>query len=663
MQQFYDLTVCDLQTPAHASEERSKQGSPPIASDDQRGAVLVFMAFALIVVLAVGGLAIDAGNLFRVQVLLQNAADAGALSGLTMTIVEDQHMDIDSEKDLIIDRAEQVALENLNAVSITPSSGPTAVVNAVARTINVQITADIDFLLLDLVPFQMLGLDSPAQVSITTSAGTKRKEAHVALILDYSNSMECPSSDPTAAGYCKCLTQERTAETCEEEALRVMAPNTGRRKFEDLNEAVEDFVDHFDEERDRISLITFNTVAKLRVPVNQHPDGNGRTFVKQDITDALVAAATELMINADGRIAGSTNVSDGFITAYQDMHDKGIVGNKEIAYVYFSDGAPTAGRFLFPNSDTHNTLEGNAYVQDEGTNAPGLRDYIHYTVQWVVPANPVAQPPRPVDTYSYAGPSHFVKKSDLLDISNNFYPGYFTHAAIGGTTPFPPPYNQAPASPPAINDFLPSCMLNVGQAHTLPLDDPNFTSDDGNYQTFFERCFSANMGFHMPNEPPATLGNLNDQVYGEDYNTGKMATSWREQYANAAIQLSEFVRSKGGTVFVLGLGKHAGLSCDGTESCDPTGLNCCTSQQAYQNTEDTLSQKDVFLTRMANDCSTFMNPPTRPDNPFPNFGFDGYSNCDPKSIGQGDFYSALTPEQLDELFKAIAQKILLQLTS
>jgi Flp pilus assembly protein TadG len=48
---------------------------------NERGMVIIFVAFMLIALLSFGALAVDLGYLYLVQSELQNAADAGALAG------------------------------------------------------------------------------------------------------------------------------------------------------------------------------------------------------------------------------------------------------------------------------------------------------------------------------------------------------------------------------------------------------------------------------------------------------------------------------------------------------------------------------------------------------------------------------------------------------
>src|SRR5690606_30241010 len=56
---------------------------------------------------------------------------------------------------------------------------------------------------------------------------------------------------------------------------------------------------------------------------------------------------------------GATNVCDAFLRAYLDVPER---KRDEVSYVYFSDGAPTAARFLFTRGREHNNVLGPSWA-------------------------------------------------------------------------------------------------------------------------------------------------------------------------------------------------------------------------------------------------------------------------------------------------------------
>jgi hypothetical protein len=89
-------------------------------------------------------------------------------------------------------------------------------------------------------------------------------------------------------------------------------------------------------------------------------DASSRGFNPVQINNALA--------NVD---PGSyTNPSAGLIEAYNDMVTNGVNGNEEATYILFSDGAPTAGRFLFSSP--------TAGLEIETPLGVGSHDYISW---------------------------------------------------------------------------------------------------------------------------------------------------------------------------------------------------------------------------------------------------------------------------------------------
>jgi Flp pilus assembly protein TadG len=463
---------------------------------EEKGAVLILFLFIFAALLALAGLAVDAGNLYRARLQLQKAVDAAVLAGIGTTILDRQ--DVESQVEA---RANAILHENLDLAGIllkTLQNNPDIHYNTDTKRINVRATADIDFLLMDAVPFFILGLDqTPSGAQLSAVATGKRAEANIALVLDFSFSMDCPG-----IGNCTCQTPGRGTETCEQEAQGLKV----NRKIVDLRNAVHTFTALFNEDRDRISLIPFSTAAQVSVPVKKSPD---RGFKPDDFN---------VIDTIDPR--GNTNVCDGFYRAYADMVDAKIIDNpkpeddENVAYVYFSDGAPTAGRLLLANNPPGNL---------ELSPGMGAYDYIHYTVEWVNQS----------EEGHFPGPSQLVKT-----------PGIAFDYKVGDS----------------IVGSIPGCSA----PYTAIVPETELPDEATNSQfstSVFTGCVQ-NLGFHMPFQAVP--------VYGSEYGVTKPFTSWREQYYNCAIQAADFVREHKGLVYVIGLGDPVAVGTDPYQDVNST---------------------------------------------------------------------------------------------
>ncbi len=470
-------------------------------ANGERGLVLVFFIFVLVILLALAGLAIDAGNLYYSQLQLQKAVDGAALAGIGHSILErNQASTALITKTLIETRARLVLLENIKLSQLSLSStaaNPHIEFDEESATLKVRAAAAVDYLLMDAVPFFILGLrQTAASGSVAAFASVRRATANVALILDVSDSMECPGS-----GSCDCKTPMRSG-SCAEEA----AANGANQRIYDLQQAVTAFVGEFDQNRDRISLIPFNVVAAVREPLrDKKAPHNNRGFVAANFNNALLGLAA----------ASNTNHCDGFFRAYQDALRAHIVNNQdpnddeEMTYLFFTDGAPTAARLLLTSPT----------ALPVNTSDLGVYDYLHLTV-----------------SLSGKDSSNVIRRLDipspLIPMSDKITLGTKSSALVpNANAPLCSAYDGASGNP-----FVPS---------NKPLPD----NAEG-YSSVLDNCL-ADFGFHMPHR-------LRPK-YGSNYGPGKSKSfgDFAEQYYNCAVQASDFVREHRGTVYVVGLGPAA----------------------------------------------------------------------------------------------------------
>lgn len=577
----------------------------PANDRNESGAVLILATFALVGLLAFVGLAVDSGNLYCARLKLQAAADSGALGGIAATVLQNERLRGQPFADVrafVEARARQITNENLRqtGIAVDPANEITAELTTKplpgappdapeVLTLEVSASAEVDFLLIHIVPFDIFGVGGTGR-SLRLSAAAanaiaERRPGNVSLILDVSRSMACP-----ADGECTCNTPERTR-SCEEETAAAGVDS----RLDLLKEAVSTFLDQFDTSIDRVSLTPFNIAASL--------DDNyvaGGQAVRFSLDSSVNSPQAEFGFDlADFESAmdnfsptGATNICDGIMRAYSEASRVGLAGNpdvsrdQEVSYVVFSDGAPTAGRFLFANP--------NQLPPTGVHNGASVFDYISYSVHW--------SDTESGEEHRWFGPSPLAASSDI---------------EIG--------YNQ-PAPPPG---SVPACSDEDG------VPNPGSVSD-----VFGPACLQ-NMGAFVPI--------AGEMEYGSEYGSDRPYIRWREQYYNCALQAADWLRRNKGTVFVIGLGDPS------TETDDP-----------YQGIEDTLSRKDIFLTRLANDYTTaYRLPEMLGISSFPEFDYSGYSTYtelqDTAYRREGIYLATADADALKQLFKKIALRIQLRL--
>ncbi|MFN8390168.1 MAG: VWA domain-containing protein [Bdellovibrionota bacterium] len=585
--------------------------------DHERGIVIVLVAISIIALFALTGLAVDAANLYRSRLLLQKAADAAVLGGISYPVqrgtsgMNDDALaaglpgdDPETYRKLVERRAQEILEDNLRLAHIAHAPCRTedgfevcASYDSSSRVIAIDLTASVSLYLMQLVPFQMLRLQQfTPQLDLKATAQASRPPAHIALVLDVSGSMGCPSG----SSDCSCM---QTQAGC---AVRV--------KIADLVDGVHAFFDYFDIHNDKFGIIPFNTRAS---PI---PGGFDNLPANVPLTDATVqcilAGQQPVQTCIDFppllRPAGNTNIADALMEAYEEMTVRmparlGTTTPQEISYLLFTDGAPDAGRFLFANPTTAMPV----------SNAEGLGsyDYIHYTVRW--------QP----DVGSwYSGPSLLVKT---------------TAGLYGNSSPTPP----AP-DPSAPGLYVPQCHQFIDSASGLPQEvwPPSASAD---FCKVFDGCLGpvagpSNLGFLLPGQgtPIAT------DVVCNGSSVLSRENSWRQQYYNIPVAMSDLMRQDRGTFFVIGLGQQA------TGGVPP-----------YLDLSNSELRNDYFLRRIAND---FMHAVYQAATPDPELSFAGYqsylalqSSPNPR---EGEYIATPNSSELRDVFRVMARRIALRLT-
>lgn len=527
------------------------------AKGGESGAVLLVFVAAVTVLFIMAGMAVDTGNLYTIRLVSQGAVDAAAMSGAGL-------MARGKTQSEAIDGAREVAIANLEIMGIDRSRilNGFPQVQFVNNEMRVTIASDIPLHILKLLPganFRTVAATATARVS----------PASVALILDTSDSMACPPTPSNLGEPCECMPNCPQGE------------NSGNR-LEALKDAVEIFLQFFDQQRDSISLTAFGHGAEVLVKAN--PGG----FNYQTMLDEVNGLTAQ----------GATNVCDGFIRAYLDMER--IQRTGEAAYVYFSDGAPTAGRFFFVNSRNPDSFR----FRNNILNRPWSNyDYLSWGVvqrgtdeEGNTAFRPVPQrvhktPPDNSSAYDYWNPREF---ADIVPPQ-----------PPGNAVPFP--WTKVPTNQP--------------------------------WRAFSDAV--EDMQIFLPNGSIHNLGRGN-LFSGSNYEW----TEWFPDvehlrlYADCALVMSDFMREAGGLFYGVGYGPAA------TVSADP-----------YQNAVQSFERKDWFMTRIANDpCGLTLD---KPPLPFP--GIPTLQEMATSLTSSGSYFPTAETEELRGLFERIAVKVKLRM--
>ncbi|HMO17507.1 MAG TPA: pilus assembly protein TadG-related protein [Oligoflexia bacterium] len=499
----------------------------------ERGIILIVFPVVLILVLLIIGLAIDSARLYHTQLDAQTAADAAVLSAIGARAGERDQQFIpdrdnwESTRSYIHNRAERTLRHNLRERGIS-WMGEVLSGDRIARVvidpnisvrdegsgrISVQVNPRIH------VPTLLLGVLGPF-VSETSSSNNSfmmkndvgvraRSEiapANIIFIADLSDSSRCPEEGP-----CNCNTNNR------------FEPNTGREiscseeagpdrklKFQRMRESFSNFVKIFDPTRDRIALVFYHNFAWVEVgfPAN----GSARGFNPVALDDAFNRVyETDAEAQAAGRTVGSyyvpkgtTNISDGLLTAFEHAIQTNMIANNErVQYVLLTDGAPTAMRV---------------------SNRLGA-DVLNFSLVW---SRPVAGPNGTSIFEAYEGPGHYNTTSQYKSEINRTNaplivgPGVpIVHGCHGPTYP---------------NVWSPIDESRAGAAKWCTKNQVNWQ-----YDTVCPNGTNVNRKCK--------------QFTGTNVTTASIATGeFKQMYYHAAIQVAELLRQNRGTIYAVGWG-------------------------------------------------------------------------------------------------------------
>lgn len=591
---------------------------------NESGIVLVLLTISITAIIAFVGLAIDIGNLYRANLHVQKAADAGSLAAILYRINY-----VNPSQANIENNAKDIAVANLLLSGVpSPSAGNNVVDVSGNDTAwdsaeqRMYLTAK-DTAKLFLLPAVVKGVSQTVITQRTAEA--ELAPANISLVIDISGSMDCPdsSTDPE----CTCRLDDSCTGTLKIDQLKTAIAGTGG------------FLDHFNPNndgintRDRINIVPFNMAASLARSVRTTPGGstvrNGFEAVSGGATGLAEVAAIINGLNP----SSATNLADGLLTAFDDYS---VVAGEEVFYVVFSDGAPTATTAVLADNSSGtagtrgNDIEfdyyqifGIDFIDGAGTATKGTSPFIRR----VPPTDASLQA---FSLFNYQGTDTIAAPPSGSFAGTRFICGQTDNPVTGCDF---------------VEDANTHSISNNGTGSTGEDDEADSGSDNlvrPNSCTVFDTAFKtfctrgANFRF---------LPHKSSSVSTATYLKPRLRDMYQFFY-DVPVALSDAIRQNNGTVYVIGLGQQ-----------DPA---LGTTTDVYQNEYNSFYRKDFFLNRIALDNDGDNTSFKRLSNfnfSYDNGSVDSTSNLDRR----GEYLATPNAAQLKNLYINIAQKILTRL--
>lgn len=307
---------------------------------EEAGAVIVLFAIALVTSFLIVALAIDGGHLFQQSLLLQKATDAAALVAAKSMALRPKNEQIALGIGFVNEveqRAQRIGEENVRrkgryaANPIFEVKGLSNLPNDLYRDrVTVVGRMDTKLFLMD----KLLNYAPGFRSALEATATAEVQRSLVSIIVDTSASMICK---PDTAD-CSC------------------APYCNPKRFSQLRQAIFSFVSQFNDERDKFFINRFSAAAFPIYPPPP-PAGVSAAYLGMDGNPSVGFDASQIEQQLNSQfMLGDTNPCDGLYQAWGYTQTAATAfgrnnwGRDYMAYVLFSDGAPTAARFFFDNS-------------------------------------------------------------------------------------------------------------------------------------------------------------------------------------------------------------------------------------------------------------------------------------------------------------------------
>ena len=519
-------------------------------SSKESGYMLVMFAITIGLLLSFSALVIDVGQGYLWKQRVDRAARAAALAGLGFRgLTGWEHCNNSptgsNELKAIV---QSVATENLSSYGNLPSppnvtSTYTGTDDKLTVTISLTTKSFLAGRLNNVLGFYLGNSASGGTTTISGTHAAQLNPAYIALLLDVSGSMGCPSGNTNVS--CAC---------------RLTGSCTGRLRTDDLAGGAEKFRTFFNPNRDVVAIIPFNLAAHVTFPMKnggydqtsrKHGGEvsafgtarNGTTF-KEEIKPATLKSLTK----------SNTNICDALIRAIEQFDDLVVAGGEKVTIsptvVLFSDGAPNAFRGIFTNTNTTKLPEEK-------------RDAYQYSLEWYDGAK------------TYRGPGPIVPRT----VKANGEPDLFGHPIGSGAVA---PVASGTPCGPVVSD--PRYFQSVLDTAATP-------------QTGLTSGCLTSLDFKLPinSATPVTISGVPFSDIASTYRDPNWsgvtpAVNGTIHYQNfdqlpyyCSIAAADYIRSTfGGTIFTIGLGPAAPVCGD-----------------PMQDADDHLNRKDIFLARLS----------------------------------------------------------------
>ena len=513
-------------------------------SSKESGYMLVMFAITIGLLLSFSALVIDVGQGYLWKQRVDRAARAAALAGLGFRgLTGWEYCNSTTGSNELKAIVQSVATENLSSYGNLPSPPyvtPTYIGTDDKLTVTVSLTTN-SFLAGRLNNVLGFSLGNSASGGKTTISGTHAAQlnpAYIALLLDVSGSMGCPSGSTNVS--CAC---------------RLTGSCTGRLRTADLADGAEKFRTFFNPNRDVVAIIPFNLAAHVTFPMKNGSAVSAFGTARKGTTFNAEIQAPRLK----DLTKSNTNICDALIRAIDQFEalaaDSSFVGREKVTIsptvVLFSDGAPNAFRGIFTNTNT--------------TKLPANTDAYQYSLEWYDGAK------------TYRGPGPIVRRT----VKANGEPDLFGHPIGSGA--IAPVASGTPCGP-VVSD--PRYFQSVLDTAATP-------------QTGLTSGCLTSLDFKLPinSATPVTItisgvpfSDIASTYVDPNWSGVTPAVNGTIHYQNfdqlpyyCSIAAADYIRSTfGGTIFTIGLGPAAPV-CD-----DP-----------MQDADDHLNRKDIFLARLS----------------------------------------------------------------
>jgi hypothetical protein len=359
----------NMLTPQRPSHRRPAAARPPHRGE--RGQSIIVIALGMIGLLAFVGLTVDVGALYIGVGHLRRAVDAAAFAAASQFREGRTYDELEAAARQVIslNGVEPDTMELRACVDASGSASPfhdqtmcPSPGGLSRKLIKISATSRVRFSFLALVGW----FDTQIQAQATSEAAS----VDVVLVLDTSDSMTQDATDPTMKDPAVCNLYDANRDDA---ALGGDGMPGECHPFEEVKSAAVNFVNRLYLPYDRISIVTFDIVPTLQVPITN-------TLIGSDITTLIsnlqVSArrqpglTPECTFNVDGDPGGCTNTSigGGLQSAGNEFGRHPVRVESVWVVILLTDGAANASVFSSATGDI------NLYCPDTTWVQPFCRD-------------------------------------------------------------------------------------------------------------------------------------------------------------------------------------------------------------------------------------------------------------------------------------------------